>query len=51
LFITKKKNDDDDDDEKVVEELNTSLLPQKLSILIGSDSDILSRTKKLQNDK
>jgi len=49
--MIKRKKEDEEDDEKLVEELDRNSLPQKLAILIGSDQDILSRTKKLQSDK
>lgn len=49
--MNKKKLDADDDDDKFVLELDTHFMAQKLVILKGSDDDILSRTKKLQNEK
>mmetsp|Transcript_63243 Transcript_63243/g.136897 ORF Transcript_63243/g.136897 Transcript_63243/m.136897 type:complete len:198 (+) Transcript_63243:1174-1767(+) len=51
LFMKKKKPANEDDEEKVEMELDTELMPEKLVILSGNESNILKRTKQLQNEK
>jgi len=49
--MEKKKVEPDEDDEKFIYDLNTVLMPNKLCILKGTDSDLINRTKKLQSEK
>lgn len=49
--MSKVKKEEEEDEDKFTLVLDEYNMPQKLSILIGNDNEIVSRTKKIQNEK